>query len=465
MIRLSSLLLLFAFAFSACARSEEVDGSKLSDAYLSDDQSLLIVFKTSGQVEFIAALGDGVCLLLGAGSYDADRLIDHEGTIYDYFIEDGRLHLDDPEHELLSGEYRRVNAATICVSRQPDAGENGSSVRPLPLSGIEGSGATRKRSAEFDVDEETIAFSIYLFGAEIGIGARPTALYAPDGANLLDELSDIAFCDPGFCAMMLPRNEAIPVEPGRYRVELSGSAEQLTDIDARLASRKGALFERTRIDLRVVVASTSITDDEIADTVDGIVDALGASPYAIELVPSGVVRADAKFAELVPDFRSLPMEELFVSGRADALNLFLIDRAIGIPGLLGLASGIPSALGVRGPFNGVIVAVDTHRTGAGVLSTEVLADSAAHELGHALGLYHTTEEDGRLHDPIADTPECLPVHDVNGDGSLTAKECEHLDGFNMLFWTPVYDEGSFATQDQISIEQADVLRHAIIGVE
>lgn len=463
--RLLSLCLLFAFAFSACARSKEVEGGPLDAAFLSDDESLLIVFKRSGNVEFLAPMGSGVCVLLGAGSYDADRLIDHEGTIYDYFIEDDNLHLDDSTHDLLTGVYKRASVRELCVARQPDAGENGSSVRDLPLSEIEGEGAIRKRSAEIEIDDETIAFSIYLFGREVGHGARASALFAPDGGNLLDELPDIAFCDLGFCALMLPRNEAIPVEPGRYRLEISGTPEQLEEIDARLAERKGALFERTRIPLRVIVASTAITNAEINETVAGIVNAFEAAPYTLELVPSGVVRADAKFAELMPDFRSEEVEEFFAAGRADALNLFLIDRAIGIPGLLGLASGIPSSIGVRGPFNGVLVAVETHRTGAGDLSTEVLADSASHELAHALGLFHTTEEDGQLHDPIADTPECLPEHDLNGDGTLTAKECEHLDGFNMLFWTPVYEDGVFAKQDEISIEQADVLRHAIIGVE
>jgi hypothetical protein len=31
----------------------------------------------------------------------------------------------------------------------------------------------------------------------------------------------------------------------------------------------------------------------------------------------------------------------------------------------------------------------------------------AHEIGHFLGLRHTTEHGGSAHDPITDTPECL----------------------------------------------------------
>jgi hypothetical protein len=35
-----------------------------------------------------------------------------------------------------------------------------------------------------------------------------------------------------------------------------------------------------------------------------------------------------------------------------------------------------------------------------------MATTCAHEVGHYLGLYHTTELDGEDVDPISDTPDC-----------------------------------------------------------
>ena len=52
-----------------------------------------------------------------------------------------------------------------------------------------------------------------------------------------------------------------------------------------------------------------------------------------------------------------------------------------------------------------------------------MAVTCAHEVGHYLGLYHTSEHDGGAHDPIADTPEC-----ASGDGACP-------DGDNVMFWT------------------------------
>ena len=52
-----------------------------------------------------------------------------------------------------------------------------------------------------------------------------------------------------------------------------------------------------------------------------------------------------------------------------------------------------------------------------------MAVTCAHEIGHYLGLYHTSERDGRQHDPIADTAEC-------GEGAITCP-----DGGNIMFWT------------------------------
>ncbi len=88
-----------------------------------------------------------------------------------------------------------------------------------------------------------------------------------------------------------------------------------------------------------------------------------------------------------------------------SVNVFLIDdfNISEAPGLLGVSTGIPGVAGLHG------------NSGAGlVFSTASLGDdnrqlgqTMAHEIGHFLGLRHTTEHGLGVHDPITDTPECL----------------------------------------------------------
>jgi hypothetical protein len=88
-----------------------------------------------------------------------------------------------------------------------------------------------------------------------------------------------------------------------------------------------------------------------------------------------------------------------------SVNVFLIEdfQVSEAPGLLGVSTGIPGMAGLHGNSGSGLVfsAVslgDDNRT---------LGQTMAHEIGHFLGLRHTTEHLGLEHDPITDTPECL----------------------------------------------------------
>ena len=86
----------------------------------------------------------------------------------------------------------------------------------------------------------------------------------------------------------------------------------------------------------------------------------------------------------------------------------------------------------------------------------------AHELGHLLGLRHTTEADGGMHDPIADTPECaaeLSSRVLDGiEPLLSAEDCEDDGGDNLMFYTPSKTTGM--TQEKLSEGQRWVLLHS-----
>ncbi len=146
-----------------------------------------------------------------------------------------------------------------------------------------------------------------------------------------------------------------------------------------------------------------------------------------------------------------------VGGPTTAINVFFIDDFTDATGVLGIAAGIPGPNGVpetRG--SGVVIALESHRTAEGTLDTTLMGETIAHELGHQLGLFHTTESDGTDHDVVPDTAECTLDMDIDGDGQLTAEECP--DGDNVMFWT-----SAAFPQDLMSPAQADVIFYSPVS--
>ena len=81
------------------------------------------------------------------------------------------------------------------------------------------------------------------------------------------------------------------------------------------------------------------------------------------------------------------------------VNLFIVGDLQGdLNGAAGIAGGIPIPMDMNGTIHsGVVI----FRQGSGTLTGEVMA----HEVGHSLGMYHSTEFDGST-DPITDTVSC-----------------------------------------------------------
>ncbi len=120
------------------------------------------------------------------------------------------------------------------------------------------------------------------------------------------------------------------------------------------------------------------------------------------------------------------------------VNFFFVQGFTGWQ-LLGKAGGIPGPAFVNGTYSsGVAVSLSEYFTiDDDNLATNLTAETMAHELGHQLGLYHTTESDGTAFDHILDTPECPAAqYDSNGDGFVDPQECLPRGGTNLMFWTP-----------------------------
>jgi hypothetical protein len=157
-------------------------------------------------------------------------------------------------------------------------------------------------------------------------------------------------------------------------------------------------------------AASAETDDEfqkvIAD-VDELYDQVGIDLGVITYTD---IPEEYQVIESVVTPRS-DLQEMFALSADQprtAINVFIVEELMtgfggGLGVLLGVSGGIPGP-----PFAG------THRSGVAIATKRspelptALYKVLAHEMGHHLGLFHTTEQGfggSSVHDPIADTPE------------------------------------------------------------
>lgn len=205
-------------------------------------------------------------------------------------------------------------------------------------------------------------------------------------------------------------------------------------------AQNDAKFQRLVGNFRQLMANLGVTLGTIR-----YFDVGGADAQRLSIVDTGDSLGIDEHAELLSLSKTLPADNLGVS--------FFLVRGFTGWDLLGKAGGIPGPPMMHGTYNsGVAVSMSDYMSypdeGVAIALT---SQTMAHELGHQLGLFHTTEADGRMHDTISDTAECpASPNDRNRDGLVDPEECAALGGRNLMFWAATLE-------DIVSLGQRKVL--------
>lgn len=271
--------------------------------------------------------------------------------------------------------------------------------------------------------EGTAAFMILIDGPDTAMFV-PYKLDGPTGNLVSDDASGVSqieqfilgtyaaqFKSPnrvtqdlGLSASLFPNNPGVTVTGGDYTLVVGGlaimgqnGAPFTGDVTVKFVYRK-AVPAAGSLDLHLYFTGAGGITAESAPTdmlIQGAVTRL-REIYAQANVELGAISyhsADARF-QTITDITGTggDLEELFTqsAGQGRGLHFFFVDRFMGgFPGatVAGIAGGLPGAPDSVGTVGaGVAVAVTTAMGDSGVLGHVM-----AHEGGHWLGLFHTSE--------------------------------------------------------------------------
>jgi len=262
----------------------------------------------------------------------------------------------------------------------------------------------------------------------------------------------------------LPMSASLTPKAGCLVVTPAADGELQGEARLRFAARRDAATDAPLAELHVMIA-------EGANVSEAEVDAVVARMFALYEGSAAAPRLASarRFTVAAPDGTRVRMSgpglDAMRAAATDpsvptAMRVLLVDDFVGGFGTLGFSTGIPGPVATPDtPASAVTLSLDAHRDRDGVLDTDLLGETIAHEVGHQIGLFHTTEAGGDSFDILDDTPECPAGRfDTNGDGQVSARECGDRDGENFMFWVTA---GKNLEQDVISAEQGLVLGRSV----
>lgn len=298
-------------------------------------------------------------------------------------------------------------------------------------------------SRSFTLPENTISFALHANGSSQQ-NIRVFSVSNPNGQNLFQNFSQFLLSNRGYGNALVPMIPSMSLPSGNWNFSASNSATNF-----KLTLRTGPTPTSSTLDVQAYVTGTQFSASDIQGGLDRLKQTYESAGLIINLKDTIVV-SGGQYATVDIDFNDSTTSALISQGTANTVNLFFAEdlAANGTSGLLGIASGIPGSIGIQGSYNGVLIGLAAHESG-NQLNSQLLGETAAHEMGHWLGLFHTTESSGQSHDPLDDTPEC-------NSSSPSASNCRNSGGDNLMFWQA---SGSFE-QNNLSADQVHIINNS-----
>tara|TARA_B100000945_G_scaffold151722_1_gene121703 strand:- start:2182 stop:3315 length:1134 start_codon:yes stop_codon:yes gene_type:complete len=325
-------------------------------------------------------------------------------------------------------------------------------------------------SGSFVVPENSISFLLSVF-LDNNNSVVFKSLTDPDGIDILSfsstpnlyldasGSSGSSVTKYGYANVLIPQSPSFSAKTGKWTFTAYNNDR------VKLALRKGVIPLEATIEVQPFITGITWSAENILDALTILSDIYLENGVKIT-INNTITITEGEYSSVSPTFTNTTTSALVKQGSSDAVNIFFIEDYSGIgSGILGNAAGMPGSMGEVNSWNGVLVSLSAHASGT-VLDAQLLGETAAHEMGHQLGLFHTTEKGGNVFDILSDTPECTSSSlDNDSNGILTAEECDLFGGDNLMFWTSwsSTSRSSGKKQDKLSSFQQYVIKHSPIA--
>ena len=356
--------------------------------------------------------------------------------------------------------------STSSSSSASSSSTSSASSGSLPVTEITQSVDGGYNTGSFTVPSDSVSFILSVFRDNNG----STAFYSlsdPDGTDILSSsstptLNNVASGSQGangYANVLVPQSPSFSAKAGTWTFKAYSNDR------VKLALRSGTTPTSTTIVVQPYITGTTWAAGDLSAALSVMSSIYSANGITLS-INSTITISDSQYAAVSGTFTDATTSALVSQGGIAAVNLFFIEDYSGSwSGVLGNAAGIPGSIGIANAWNGVLNSLSAHASGS-TLDPQLLGETAAHEMGHQLGLFHTTEQGGTSFDILSDTAEC-PKSSMDNDsnGQMSAEECEGYGGENVMFWTAWSSSSRSAgkKQETLSSYQQQVLKYSPIA--
>ena len=287
------------------------------------------------------------------------------------------------------------------------------------------------------------------------------SLNDPDGTNILSSLG--TFGGDGFASVLVPQTPNFSAKAGTWTFK-----NYLND-RVKLGLRTGSTPSTATITVQPYITGTTWSANDIASALSVMSNIYNKNGITLS-VKDTITIIESQYATVSSSFTDSTTSALVSQGSKDTVNLFFVeDQTSSETALYGVSAGLPGTMGIASSWNGVINYLSAHATGS-TLNSQVLGETAAHEMGHWLGLFHTTEANGAFFDPLSDTAQCPisradEVDHYDNDTIVFPEDCVGYGADNLMFWTAwsTSSQAAGKKQENLSSEQQYILKYSPIA--